>query len=105
MSAGILEPASAQKKVAATAATTTRRNRVAGKPAVLNDIRETMLPNGLTVLTKEVHAAPVAYFSVWYKVGSVNEEVGQTVAAALEQMAQSHSATTPGARRSLPGAH
>jgi TP901 family phage tail tape measure protein len=35
----------------------------------------------------------------------LGDVVGQTVAAALEQMAQSHSATTPGARRSLPGAH
>ena len=50
----------------------------AGKPPVLNGIRETTLPNGLTVLTKEEHAAPVVYFSVWYKVGSVNEQVGQT---------------------------
>ena len=37
-----------------------------------------MLPNGLTVLTKEVHAAPVVYFSVYYKVGSLDEEVGET---------------------------
>jgi zinc protease len=51
---------------------------VAAKPAVLNGIRETKLPNGLTVLTKEVHAAPVVYFSVWYHVGSVNEQVGQS---------------------------
>ena len=46
--------------------------------ATFNGIRETRLPNGLTVLTKEVHTAPVAYFSVWYKVGSVNEQLGQT---------------------------
>ena len=46
--------------------------------ATLNGIRETRLSNGLTVLTKEVHTAPVAYFSVWYKVGSVNEQLGQT---------------------------
>lgn len=46
--------------------------------STLNGIRETKLSNGLTVLTKEVHTAPVAYFSVWYKVGSVNEQLGQT---------------------------
>lgn len=48
------------------------------KPAELNGIRESVLPNGLTVLTKEVHTAPVVYFSVWYKAGSVNEGLGQT---------------------------
>ena len=41
-------------------------------------VTETHLANGLTILTKEVHAAPVAYFSVWYKVGSRNEISGQT---------------------------
>ncbi|MHB1000674.1 MAG: M16 family metallopeptidase [Armatimonadota bacterium] len=41
-------------------------------------IRETMLPNGLKVITKEVHAAPVVAFQVWYRVGSRNEELGKT---------------------------
>ena len=50
----------------------------AAKPVSLNGIRETKLANGLTVLTKEVHTAPVAYFSVWYKAGSVNEQLGQS---------------------------
>ena len=44
----------------------------------INGIRETRLPNGLTVITKEVHAAPVVFFSVYYRVGSEDEEVGQT---------------------------
>lgn len=39
---------------------------------------ETLLANGLTILSKEVHAAPVVYFSVYYKVGSRNEVSGQT---------------------------
>ena len=39
---------------------------------------ETHLANGLTVISKEVHAAPVVYFSVYYKVGSRNEVSGQT---------------------------
>ncbi len=51
---------------------------IAVKPMMLNGVQETHLANGLTVLTKEVHSAPVAYFSVWYKVGSVNELVGQS---------------------------
>ena len=41
-------------------------------------VTETHLANGLMILSKESHAAPVAYFSVWYKVGSRNEISGQT---------------------------
>jgi zinc protease len=36
----------------------------------------TALSNGLGVLVKEAHAAPVASFWVWYRVGSRNEHVG-----------------------------
>ncbi|MEO7714587.1 MAG: pitrilysin family protein [Capsulimonas sp.] len=70
--------AQAQEQTAPTAAAITQANKAASKPTLVNGIRETTLPNGLTILTKEVHAAPVVYFSVWYKVGSVNEQVGQT---------------------------
>jgi zinc protease len=45
---------------------------------ILNGIHETRFSNGLTVLSKEVHNAPVVYFSVWYQVGSSNEQLGQT---------------------------
>lgn len=41
-------------------------------------VRETLLPNGLKVLTKEVRNAPVVSFAVWYRVGSRNEHVGIT---------------------------
>lgn len=37
-----------------------------------------VLPNGLTVLIKELHACPVVTSMIWYRVGSRNEEVGQT---------------------------
>jgi zinc protease len=36
------------------------------------------LSNGLTVLTKEIHSAPVVSFWVWYRVGARNEHVGIT---------------------------
>jgi len=36
------------------------------------------LSNGLTVLVKEAHAAPVSSFWVWYRVGSRNEYTGIT---------------------------
>lgn len=42
------------------------------------DVRETKLPNGLTVLTRELHHAPVATFWVWYAVGARNELPGLT---------------------------
>ena len=61
-----------------TAADMIRAGLAEGKPAQLNGIQQHTLPNGLTVLTKEVHAAPVVYFSVYYKVGSLDEEVGET---------------------------
>ena len=37
-----------------------------------------VLPNGLTVLLKEIHTAPVTSFWVWYRVGSRNEHPGIT---------------------------
>lgn len=40
-------------------------------------IQKTVLDNGLTVLTKEVHTAPVVSVQVWYKVGSRNEQKGE----------------------------
>ncbi|MGF1601930.1 MAG: M16 family metallopeptidase [Thermosynechococcaceae cyanobacterium] len=40
------------------------------------DVQQTTLSNGLTVLTKEVHAAPVVSVQVWYRVGSRNETPG-----------------------------
>ena len=42
------------------------------------ETRETVLPNGLKVLTREVHTAPVVSVQVWYKVGSRNERPGLT---------------------------
>lgn len=61
----------------------------AARPAanVTAGVKETVLPNGLKVLTKEVHSAPVVSFSVWYKVGSRNEHTGITgVSHLLEHM-------------------
>lgn len=46
-------------------------------PNLTDDVRKTELENGLTVLTKEVHTAPVVSVQVWYRVGSRNEPPGQ----------------------------
>ena len=43
-----------------------------------NEIREAVLPNGLTVLIKEIHAAPVVTVWTFYRVGSRNERLGIT---------------------------
>ena len=37
-----------------------------------------VLPNGLSVITKEVHSAPVVSFWLWYGVGARNEHAGIT---------------------------
>ena len=55
--------------------------------SVTEDVRKTVLENGLTVLTKEVHTAPVVSVQVWYKVGSRNESPGVNgIAHQLEHM-------------------
>lgn len=50
-------------------------------------IYEATLPNGLQVLMKEVHTAPIMCVSIWYRAGSKHEEVGRTgLAHLLEHM-------------------
>jgi len=51
---------------------------LAADAGVENGIRETVLPNGLKVLTKELHAAPVVTVWTWYRAGSRNERPGIT---------------------------
>jgi zinc protease len=41
-------------------------------------VRRIVLDNGLTVLTRELHASPIVTAMIWYRVGSRNEELGQT---------------------------
>ncbi|WP_424952692.1 M16 family metallopeptidase [Deinococcus sp.] len=51
------------------------------------NVRQTVLPNGLTVLTKEVRGAPVVSVQVFYKIGSRNEAPGVNgIAHQLEHM-------------------
>jgi len=45
---------------------------------VTDNVSRTVLDNGLTVLIKEMHHAPVASFWVFYRVGSRNEAPGIT---------------------------
>ena len=63
-------------------------------------VQETVLPNGLTVLVKEVRSAPVVSFSVWYRVGSRNEHTGITgsVPSPRAHALQGHAEVTGSAR-------
>jgi zinc protease len=47
-----------------------------GNLSFTEGVRQTVLDNGLTVLTKEVHTAPVVSVQMWYRVGSRNEAAG-----------------------------
>ncbi len=42
------------------------------------NVTEKVLTNGLRVLLKEEHKAPIVTFQIWYKVGSRNERLGKT---------------------------
>jgi zinc protease len=44
----------------------------------MSDIFKTVLGNGLTVVMRQMHHAPVASFWIWYRVGSRNEGRGIT---------------------------
>lgn len=59
------------------AATPTTVAPVSGS-ALTKGVTKTVLDNGLTVLTKEIHTAPVVSVQVWYKVGSRNEGTGES---------------------------
>lgn len=51
------------------------------------NVQQTTLSNGLTVLTKEVHTAPVVSVQVWYRVGARNEKPGSSgIAHQLEHL-------------------
>ena len=47
-------------------------------PSLAAGVKRTVLPNGLTVLTKEVHSHPIVATVLWYRVGARNESLGRT---------------------------
>jgi zinc protease len=64
--------------------------------AVTENVKKTVLENNLTVLTKEVHTAPVVTVQVWYGVGSRHEEPGANgIAHQLEHMMFKGTKTRP----------
>jgi zinc protease len=48
------------------------------QPFITRGVQKTTLSNGLTVITKELHDKPIVASIIWYRVGSRNEEIGQT---------------------------
>lgn len=55
--------------------------------AMLDGVHDVTLPNGLKVLLKEAHHAPIVCVSVWYRAGSKHESAGTTgLAHLLEHM-------------------
>ena len=63
------------------------------------------LDNGLRVILREDHRAPVAVAMVWYKVGSYDEAPGETGLAHLleHMMFRGTERLPPGDFRRLPG--
>ena len=58
-----------------------------GAASSVNQPKEKVLSNGLKVIVKEDHRAPVVVSQVWYKAGSMDEHNGTTgVAHVLEHM-------------------
>ena len=62
------------KKAASRGRASARRSKVLARNGVLKAV----LDNGLTVILRENHNAPVATFWCWYKVGSRHERSGIT---------------------------
>lgn len=60
------------------AASTKTGSNQSAESFITRDVRKTILPNGLTILTKELHDKPVVATMIWYRVGSRDEELGQT---------------------------
>lgn len=58
--------------------TLTTKSAVASSGETIDRIQRHTLANGLTVLTKEVHTSPIVSTVIFYRVGSRNEEAGQT---------------------------
>ena len=64
--------------------------------AIGAEVYERTLPNGLKVVVKEDHRAPVVVQQIWYKAGSMDERTGKTgVAHVLEHMMFKGTRTVP----------
>jgi zinc protease len=53
-------------------------DRSGAQSFLTKNVQRHVLLNGLTLITKEMHDKPVVATMMWYRVGSRNEEIGQT---------------------------
>ena len=58
--------------------TADERTGARAESLITRGVQKTVLPNGLTLITKELHDKPIVAQIIWYRVGSRNEELGQT---------------------------
>jgi zinc protease len=65
-------------KKSAAKKTAIKRPKIIARPHHGQGVLKVILPNGLTVIIKENHNAPVATFWSWYRVGSRHEHTGIT---------------------------
>ncbi|MBM0741124.1 insulinase family protein [Phormidium sp. CLA17] len=70
------QPQIAQSPASSQTGLTQPPSKAATDLSLTAGVRKTVLDNGLTVLTKEVHTSPVVSVQVWYRVGSRNEAPG-----------------------------
>ena len=59
-------------------ATASQASQTLEIPSLTEGVDKVVLPNGLTVLLKEVHTAPVVAVQLWYRVGSADETLGNS---------------------------
>src|SRR3989441_5301572 len=73
---------------------------VADIPAVPAGVRVVTLDNGLSVIIREDHSAPVVSAQAWSKTGSINEGnwLGAGLSHVLEHMLFKGTSTRPGSR-------
>src|ERR1044072_8039049 len=57
---------------------TTTATQPTAQSFITRGVEKRTLANGLTVITKELHDKPIVASILWYRVGSRNEELGQT---------------------------
>src|SRR5688572_14704608 len=69
-------------------------------PCLPPGVRVTTLENGLTIITREDHSAPVVSAQAWCKTGSINEGdwLGAGLSHVLEHMLFKGTSTRPGSR-------
>jgi zinc protease len=69
-------------------------------PSIPPGVRVTTLENGLTIITREDHSAPVVSAQAWCKAGSINEGrwLGAGLSHVLEHMLFKGTTTRPGSR-------